>query len=371
MRLGIISQGFSPDKYSGGIGRYYSELIEELKKKIEIHVFTETERKNEGNLFFHSVKPKKIFLPPVNNYLNAKNYSKKFFEKLSELKNEIDLVEGPLGMLNSFHYSKNKFTPLITSIQTPLSEGLTKRSLFLDRKMVYNSEKSIVKNSDAIVTATNYAKEGIVKDYFRINHPKIVTINQGISTEKFRPMKTEKKFDEPIVLFVGRIEPRKGLKVLIEAMPFVKEKAKLIVVGEELNQSLPYHREVMDSIERNSVKEIDFFGYQSEEKLIELYNKADLIVEPSFSESACYVLIEGMACGKAVIASSIGGMSEIALKELQFKAGDSRGLAERIDFLLENEGERKNLEKKARERIVKEYSIKKSAETYFNLYSSF
>lgn len=372
MRLAIISQGFPPEKYSGGIGRYYCELIEALNKKVEeIHVFTAAEREDEGNMFFHLVEPNKIFFPPINNFLNALNYSKKFSGKLKDVKNKIDVVEAPLGMLNSYYYSKKKFTPLITSIQTPLSEGLRKKTLFIDRMLVYNSERTIIKNSDAIVTATNYSREGIVKEYFKINHPNIVTINQGINTKKFKPMKVKKQFTQPLILYVGRIEPRKGLKVLIDAIPLVKEKAEFIVAGEELNKKFPYHKEIRELIKSKSIKNMNFIGHVPEEKLIELYNEADLVVEPSFSESACYVLIEGMACGKPVIASSVGGMKEIALEKLQFNAGNSRELAEKISFLLKNEKERKRLGRKSREKIIKDHDIKKSAKAYRKLYSSF
>ncbi|MBU2100376.1 glycosyltransferase family 4 protein [Candidatus Micrarchaeota archaeon] len=371
MKLGIVSEGFPPDKYAGGIGRYYSGLIQELKKELdEIHVFTGTQKENEENIFFHSIKLKKFFLPPINIYLNSINYSKKFHEKLRKFKGKLDLIEAPIATLNSSSYSKNKFTPLITSIQTPLSQGLTKKTLIFDKQLVYKLEKELIQNSDSIVTATNYSKKGILKEYFKSDFSKITTIKQGINTEEFRPIKTEKEFNELIILFAGRIEPRKGLKVLIQAIPFVTAKVKVLVLGEKLNQKLSYQKEIINLIKKHSIKNIVFLGYQSDKKIIELYNKADLIVEPSFSESACYVLIEGMSCGKPVIASSVEGMKEIALNELQFQAGNYLKLAEKINFLIENQKERKNLGKKAREKIIKEYNIKNSAKQYIKLYNS-
>lgn len=381
MKLGIISQGFPPDKYSGGIGRYYSELINELNKKIEIHVFTgikkenkkndftENKKQNKENVFFHSVKLEKKFLFPFHNYFNLINYSRNFFDELNKLKKEIDLVECPLGTLNGYYYSKHKFAPLITSIQTPMSEGLTKKKLFLDKKLVFGLEKKIIKNSDALIAATNYSKESIIKKYFGSNHSNINLINQGINTEKFIPIKIN-PFNETTLLFTGRIEPRKGLHVLIKAFPLIKQKTKIIVSGEKLNPENAYHNQIKNLIEKNSVN-IEFLGFQEEKKLIELYNKADFIIEPSFSESACYVLIEAMSCSKTVIASSAGGMKEIALNALQFKTGDSFGLAEKINYFNENEKEKKQLGKKSRQKIIKEYNIKNSAKKYLKLYSSF
>jgi len=372
MKLAILSQGFPPDKYSGGVGRYYSELINELKKKTEeIHVFTSIERKNEENVFFHLVKNERKFVPLINNYFNSVNYSKKVFKELNRFKKKIDFVEAPLAMLNSYYYSENKFAPLISSVQTPLSEIVGKKNLFSDKKLIYALEKKILKNSDKIVTASNYSKEFIVNKYFKIKNENIITINQGINTDKFKPIKSIKLINEPnLILFIGRIEPRKGLKVLIQAIPLIKQKTKIIVISENLDQNTPYHKEIMELIKKNSIKNIDFLGFLPEENLIEVYNKADLIVEPSFSESACYVLIEAMACSKPVIASNIGGMKEISLKELQFQSGNYIELAEKINFLLENKKTLNKLGKKSREKIVKEHNIKKSAKDYIKLYSS-
>ncbi len=369
MKIGIISQGFPPDKYSGGIGRYYSELIEELKNKTEeIHVFTSIKKKNYENVFFHLIKQEHKFLFPLDNYLNLINHSKKVYEKIIKYKNKINLVEAPIGTLEGYYFSKRKFIPLITSTQTPISEVLTKKTLFLDKKLVYKTERKTIENSNAIVTATNYSKESIIKKYFNSNHSNINLINQGINTNKFIPIKTEKS-DEITLLFAGRIDSRKGLQVLLNAFPLIKQKTKILVAGEKINPQNLFHKQILNLIKKNSVN-IEFLGFQSEQKLIELYNKSDLIIEPSFSESACYVLIEAMSCQKTVITSNAGGMKEIALKELQFKSGNHFELAEKINFFLENKTKRKKLELKSRQKIIEQYNIKNSIKKYIELYSS-
>jgi glycosyltransferase involved in cell wall biosynthesis len=77
-----------------------------------------------------------------------------------------------------------------------------------------------------------------------------------------------------------------------------------------------------------------------------------------------------MSCRKTVITADSEGMKEIALKELQFEAGNEKQLAEKINFFLENESEKKKLGLRSRKKIAEQYNIKNSAKEYLKLYSS-
>ena len=114
---------------------------------------------------------------------------------------------------------------------------------------------------------------------------------------------------EPCVLFVGSLIPRKGLHFLVEAAKkIVKEqpKTKFLIVGEG-----PLRKQLDNSIEAaNLGRNFQFLGNLKDDKLLAVYNCADVFALPSIQEGQGIVLLEAQACLKPVVAFDIGGVNE-------------------------------------------------------------
>ena len=115
---------------------------------------------------------------------------------------------------------------------------------------------------------------------------------------------------DKIVLFVGRIEPLKGIDTLLKAMPSLHNSTKLLVVGgdEKDSDRIDSLRVLADSLGVGD--QVSFLDARPHDKMPLFYNSANVCVIPSYYESFGLVALEAMACGVPVIASDVGGLRE-------------------------------------------------------------
>lgn len=144
----------------------------------------------------------------------------------------------------------------------------------------------------------------LILDYFKNFNGNKKIIPNGISLEKFNPNneKIEQYIDGKInLLFVGRIEERKGLLYLLKAYKIIQEEnIRLIVVGEG-----PLKKECDKYIEKNNLKNIVFVGKKTGEEVAKYFNTCDVYISPApFGESFGIVLLEAMASKKPVVGFS-------------------------------------------------------------------
>jgi glycosyltransferase involved in cell wall biosynthesis len=199
-------------------------------------------------------------------------------------------------------------------------------------------EKQTAHNASLIVTISNYSVNKI-EEHYGIDERKVRIVPNGVDTEKFKPTldttSAKRQFglgDEPCVLFVGSLIPRKGLPFLIEAAKkMVKERAdtKFLIVGDG-----PLKQQLDSALkEANLGGNFLFLNNVKEEALPTLYNCADVFVLPSIQEGQGIVLLEAQACGVPVAAFDIGGVNEaVRNKEtgLLVERGSIDGLAEAL-----------------------------------------
>jgi phosphatidylinositol alpha-mannosyltransferase len=189
-----------------------------------------------------------------------------------------------------------------------------------------------------LIAVSSVARDCVAK-YFPDGHYRIIP--NGIDTSRFRPdiqpIDMLKDF-YPKILFVGRFEPRKGLKYLLMAFPdIIKEfpDAKLVIVGEGFLEH--YYRQY---IEGHIKDHVIFVGRVSPEDLPRYYASCDIYSSPATgAESFGIVLLEAMASGKPIVASDIPGYRTILddqAEGLVFPPCDHKALAEKIIHLLKN-----------------------------------
>ena len=139
-------------------------------------------------------------------------------------------------------------------------------------------------------------------------------IPNGVDTEHFHPdvLPIDEFCDEKLnILFVGRLEKRKGADYLLKAYRWVKQEipnSRLIIVGPGTRLRRRYER----LVKKNGLKDIVFAGFTSYDELPRYYKTADIFCAPATGwESFGIVLLEAMAVGKPVVASNIAGYASI------------------------------------------------------------
>jgi glycosyltransferase involved in cell wall biosynthesis len=190
----------------------------------------------------------------------------------------------------------------------------------------------------------------------------IVTPN-GVDASHFCPdaQQNTHQLPERFILFVGSLQPRKNLKVLLDAWSEIKNEYAetwLVIAGEMGN--------VYNKTELSTNERVHFLGYVAEENLPGLYAKAMVFVLPSFDEGFGLPALEAMACGTPVIVSDGGALPEvIGNAGLMFQLSNAAGLSNAIRECLENRALSSSLVARGLER-VKEFSWQNSAELIWN-----
>ena len=179
-------------------------------------------------------------------------------------------------------------------------------------------------------------------------------IPNGIDLEWFNPdaAPIDRFCDGKLnILFVGRLEKRKGLNYLIEAYRRVKQEisnCRLIVVG----PGTRLRKKCEKQVKKNGLKDVAFVGYVATDELPRYYKTADIFCSPATGhESFGIVLLEAMAVGKPIVASDIEGYASVmahGVEGLLVPPKDKEKLAQALISLLTDESLRQQMGTKGR-----------------------
>ncbi|OGW40139.1 MAG: hypothetical protein A2X58_07240 [Nitrospirae bacterium GWC2_56_14] len=194
---------------------------------------------------------------------------------------------------------------------------------------------------------------------------KVVDMPNGVDPGIFSPREKNEALlekhglrDKVVVLFVGNLQPFKGVHLLIDAMAMIKnEGIVLLIVGGGYCEA-DYKQQVK---EKKLQERVIFAGPQSPDHDLPLYyNLCDFLVLPStYSESFGLVVLEAMASGKPAIVSSLPGPAQLVdagTDGLVAKTGDREDLKDKIEYLAANTKIRLDMGIAAREKVVRRYS---------------
>lgn len=227
-------------------------------------------------------------------------------------------------------------------------------------------ETDIVNFCDALVASTPAEKDQLTRLY-DADPGKIHVVSPGVDTACFHPIPAARAKerisicpDSRIILFVGRIEPLKGIDHMLQAiarvvdrLPGLRDDLCVPIVGGE-----PCRIDEDDEMVRlQALREqlgigdiVTFLGSKNQDTLQYYYSAAEMVVMPSDYESFGLVALEAMACGTPVIVSDVGGLAYL-VKDGQtgyrVPAGNTEALAGRIAHLLTDELARRRIGQRA------------------------
>lgn len=239
------------------------------------------------------------------------------------------------------------------------------------------AEDLAVRHADAIVAATEDERRQLVR-WYGAERERVHIIPCGVDTARFRPVDraaARAYLGLPecgaIVLYVGRLEPLKGVDLFIEAAGRIEWRdVTVLVVGGD-DPGSPHRAELEARARELGLGErVRFVGSVPHEDLPAYYSAADVTVVPSYYESFGLVAVESMACGTPVVASRVGGLTGTVLDGrtgylVPWRCPEP--FADRIETLLANEELREGLGRAGVE-AVQQYAWERIAERIDELY---
>ncbi len=214
------------------------------------------------------------------------------------------------------------------------------------------TERDLAKSCHRIISPTEKERDELIQ-YYGSSPERIGVVPCGVNMELFQPLdkemaKKELGFgDDKIILFVGRIEPLKGIEKLLKAIPHLQNRqgARLVIIGGGEQSQEETERLKRLSRDFHIEDSVTFLGAVNHERLPYFYSAADACVIPSYYESFGLVALESLACGTPVVTNNVGDFKNIISQgETGYVVADNEPLhlAEKIDLLLSRPGSDKN-----------------------------
>lgn len=195
----------------------------------------------------------------------------------------------------------------------------------------------------------------LLQDY-GIKRERIAVVRLPFKKTELKRIKIKKNS----ILYAGFLVPRKGLHIIVEAMPSVLKKipdAMLYILGEADPHEAEYKTKIMEMIKRYN---LEAHIFSSEEKFDpeykELRNKEVVVIPEQWNNMSPLLVIESMMLGKGIVTTNMGGIPELIEHKktgLLIKPFSSQDCAEKIIWALKNKKEMERIGKKAREKAVK------------------
>jgi glycosyltransferase involved in cell wall biosynthesis len=157
------------------------------------------------------------------------------------------------------------------------------------------------------------------------------------------------------MLFIGRLSPEKGLRVLLDGWKKLRTSIPLVIMGDG-----PLRESLEAEVVAGSTAGITFTGWKGRREILDAIKQASAVVLPSvWYEGFPMTVVEAFACGTPVICSRLGGLAEIVadgLTGLHFRPGDADDLASKVDWALQQPAAMSAMGRAARNEFEKKYT---------------
>lgn len=360
---------FEEGKETGGMNVYVYELAQNLGNLgIKVDVITRSQDKNNKKIVEVSKNFRVIHLiagPQASIHKNTLiTFIPQFVAELSKFISEEKLI---YDVIHAHYYQSGVValnikqaalpsTPLVMTFHTlALMKNLVARSpAEFDSQDRIDAEFLLTKKANIIITPSESDKQ-YLHYLYEVPESKIIEIPPGVNADIFQPMSKSQakkhikvKGKEKIILFVGRIEPLKGIDVILYALKILRSEnvaIRLLIVGGDVSQHITKWSPQLKQLEQLSrflkiSAFVDFVGQRPQHELLYYYNAAEIVVMPSHYESFGMAAAEAMACGTPVITTNVTGISNLIdeLRSTQITTvNNPLLLASQINRLLTNQ----------------------------------
>jgi glycogen(starch) synthase len=365
--LVLISKDFPPD-HGGGVATFNKDLAEAYAARGNIvHVVTQSRDINrvdfENGVWVHRLAYREIERSARASTMGVPqhiwNWSAIAHDEVQRISTHriVDVVEAPIWDCEGIAFMLDRRWPLVTSLQTTLHFWLESHGNYRDDETWMASfgapmlalERELMQHSDAVRSISAAVRSDIERAYdFQFDSEMVQIIPLGMAQATAVPVR---RTESPVVLFVGRLEGRKGIDILLDAIPLVlaKEPAVMFrIIGDNTlcsPKGSTYAEEFLACENgRRWADHVLFEGRVDDLTLRTAYASCDVFVAPSRFESFGLVFLEAMREGKPVIGCDVGGMPEVVSANesgLLVKPADVGELADAILALLRSESLRR------------------------------
>jgi len=234
------------------------------------------------------------------------------------------------------------------------------------------------------------SKSNVITEIFKkskINFSKVEEIPYSVDVRKFAPLEMSKKSELRkklklwengiVILFVGGINVRKGVHLLVDAFAQIESRnpeAKLLIVGPTYKYDPKYISKIKEKIIEKKLQDKVHLTEENADNVEEFMQCSDIFVLPSRQEGFPISIIEAMSSGLAVIGSDIPEIAKAQINNGEdgylFPTGDVDKLAVIMEKLLRDRDEILRVSKKARKKVQENWSTEIVDDKYRKLYKS-
>ena len=334
LRIAMVSAHSCPighlgAKDTGGMSVYIRELAHELGKQGHlVDVYTRAHDPRDRQIYELGQNARLIHLEAgevedihkliVYSYLPDFACNLENFRKHNDLQYDLIFSHYWLSGLVGEYLQQRWNVPHITMFHTL---GAVKNTLGVgedEPELRIEMERSLAQNCHRIIIPTEKGKEELIRHYGTLPE-RISVVPCGVNLEQFKPVGKEsaRKYlalgDDKIILFVGRIDPLKGIDKLIKAIHYLQniQGLRLVIIGGGEYSQLEIEQLQRLACNLNIQDSVTFLGLIKHDQLPYFYSAADVCVVPSYYESCGLVALESLACGTPVVATDVGNLKSV------------------------------------------------------------
>ncbi len=380
LNLCIISREFPPETAFGGIAIFSLDLAKMMRAHGHaVTVISQTLSNQDylehvDGIPVYRCRTEYPFLPAWHHVLwfFVVKYNFFIWRTLLRLHREqpFDLIDVPDHLAEGMFPSIMGNIPVVTRLHTPFSVivdlKLNNYRKDLGYFLIKFFERLALTRSDALISPSDSLVKKCRK-HLKISHH-IDVVGYQIDTSMFKPADKHRVNNGQIkILFVGRLEHRKGIHTIAEAFPIVRQaipNAHLTMIGAD-TPNLKGFASARDFLKRRFLQAscadaVSFRDPVPLSELAEVFHECDIVWVPSLYDNFPLVCLEAMASGKAVVASDAGGIGESfgsnGLTKI-FPAGDYEALAGYTIELALDPDSRMKMGLSASQHVMENYSF--------------
>jgi glycosyltransferase involved in cell wall biosynthesis len=292
-----------------------------------------------------------------------------------------DLLYAPLWDVEGYAAGLDGSVPLVVDVVSQLKTVMKTNGWpeTPDMTLMCELEKRLLEmeGTRGITSASRVALETVKQLYnVSLDGKPTQTVYCGVDIPEELPQQNPTRTVR--VLFVGRLEKRKGIHTLFEAAATIIRKnrnVEFIIVGDDTlpnEEGIPYKVAYRKLLRKTGArKRMTFLGRVSDDRLQQEYSLCDIFVAPSLYESFGIIYTEAMAWGKPVIGCRTGGVPEVIEHEvcgLLIEPGNADELAEAVLRLADSPDARRELGQRAREITATKFSPAAQADAALEIF---